>query len=81
MNNGNKGKINQTDCWVSIILWKLKEPAKNTTAKIAELNINSKLIIWAVDLKDPKKAYLELADHPLKIIKAVQIYLATINRV
>ena len=31
---------------------------------IAELKINSYDIIAAVDLKDPKKAYFELADHP-----------------
>jgi hypothetical protein len=31
---------------------------------MAELKINSYDIIAAVDLKDPKNAYLELADQP-----------------
>ena len=34
------------------------------TIKTAVLKINSQLIIEAVLLREPKKAYLELADHP-----------------
>ena len=38
---GNKGIKNQTACWLSIILLKLKEPANKITIIIAELKINS----------------------------------------
>jgi hypothetical protein len=47
---------------------KLNDPVNIIIIKIAELKINSYEIIAAVDLKEPKKAYLELADQPAKSI-------------
>jgi hypothetical protein len=41
INTGNKGKINQTVLWASILTVKFKLPVKKTTNKIAELNTNS----------------------------------------
>jgi hypothetical protein len=47
-----------------MIAVKLNEPDNNTTIITAVLKINSYEIIAAVLLKEPKKAYLELPDHP-----------------
>lgn len=58
MNTGNKGTTNQIACWLSIIVVKFKDPVNNITIRIAELKINSYDTIAAVDLRDPKKAYL-----------------------
>jgi hypothetical protein len=43
---------------------KFNDPVNNIIINIAELNINSYEIIAAVDLNEPKNAYLELADQP-----------------
>lgn len=43
---------------------KFNDPVNNIIINIAELKINSYDIMAAVDLKLPKKAYLEFADHP-----------------
>ena len=40
-NTGNKGMMNQIDCWCSIILVKFKEPVIIITINIAELKTNS----------------------------------------
>lgn len=50
---------------------KFKLPVIKTTINIAELKISSQLINCAVLLKDPKKAYLEFADHPASKIPYV----------
>ena len=63
-NTGNRGTINQTDCWCSIMLVKFNEPVIIITINIAELSTSSYEIIAAVDLKEPKNAYFEFADHP-----------------
>jgi len=60
INTGNKGTINQIDCWSSIILEKLNVPVKNITINIEELKTNSYEIIAALLLNEPKKAYLAL---------------------
>lgn len=54
----------QTASWFSIVVEKFKEPDKIIITKIAEDKINSYEIIALVDLNEPKKAYLELADQP-----------------
>ena len=41
MKTGNKGTTNQTDCWLSMIVVKLKDPVNKITIKIALLKINS----------------------------------------
>lgn len=41
INTGNKGTINQTDCWFSIIVVRLNEPVSNITIITAVLNISS----------------------------------------
>jgi hypothetical protein len=66
MNTGNKGIINQIDCWCSIIVLKLRDPVSNIINNIPELKINSYEIIAAEDLIEPKNAYFELAAQPLK---------------
>jgi len=43
---------------------KFNEPDKIITTNIADDKINSYEIIALVDLKDPRKAYFELALHP-----------------
>ena len=47
-----------------MIVVKFKEPVNKIIISTAELKINSYEIIAAVDLSEPKKAYLELADQP-----------------
>jgi len=64
INTGNKGTIYQIACWLSMIAVKLNVPDNSTTIITAVLKINSYEIIAAVLLKEPKKAYLELPDHP-----------------
>ena len=41
INIGNNGTINHIDCWISIIVVKLKDPVNKMMINIAELNINS----------------------------------------
>jgi hypothetical protein len=70
INNGKKGNINPIPillCFKPISnIFKL--PVYNTIG-INNIPIDiSYDTIWAVDLKPPKKAYLELLDHPDKII-------------
>jgi len=60
MNTGSKGTINQIACWLSIIVVKFKEPVNKITIRTAELKINSYETIEAVDLSEPKKAYLAI---------------------
>jgi hypothetical protein len=64
INTGNNGTIYHIACWLSMIAVKLNEPDNNTTIITAVLKINSYEIIAAVLLKEPKKAYFELPDHP-----------------
>ena len=47
-----------------MIVVKFKEPVNKIIISTAELKINSYEIIAAVDLSEPKNAYLELADQP-----------------
>ena len=51
-----------------MIVVKFKEPVNKIIISTAELKINSYEIIAAVDLREPKKAYLEFADQPAKSI-------------
>ena len=67
-NIGNKGIKNQIYFCAYTISVKLKEPADNTTATTIKPIETSYEIICEVDLKEPKKAYLELLAQPDKTI-------------
>ena len=71
INIGNKGNIKKTAFWDSTFIVKFKLPVSKITINMAELNINSQLINWAVLLKEPRKAYLEFADQPANKIPYV----------
>jgi hypothetical protein len=41
INTGNKGKINQIAFWASTLTVRFKLPVRNTTSRIADVNISS----------------------------------------
>ena len=41
INIGSNGTINHIDCWISIIVVKLKDPVNKIIIRIAELKISS----------------------------------------
>ena len=67
-NAGNSGIINQHAFWAFTTSDKFNEPDKTKTFNKAVPIANSYEIIWAEDLKLPKKAYRLLLDHPDSII-------------
>ena len=61
---GNKGTKNGRYIWFKTIRSRLKDPDKDITLIIMIPIDTSYEINWAIDLNDPKKAYLELLDQP-----------------
>jgi hypothetical protein len=67
MKRGKRGTINQISFWLSTISVKFREPAKIRVDIKMSPKDTSYETICAVDLKAPRKAYLELLDHPAMI--------------
>ena len=63
-NNGKSGTANQTSCCASTMSDKFREPTHTNTVMIIKPSDTSYETICAVERNAPKKAYLELLDHP-----------------
>jgi hypothetical protein len=61
---GNSGKTSQTLFWVETRVEKFRDPANSRIDTRVEPSATSYEIIWAADRSPPRKAYLELLDHP-----------------
>ncbi len=64
MKTGKRGKANQTPFWVDTISEKFNVRATTKTERTTAPKEISYEIIWAAERSPPKKAYLELLDHP-----------------
>lgn len=65
---GRRGKTNHPSFWEFTISVKFNDPARRITDTRINPRETSYDTIWAAERKAPKKAYLELEDHPAIII-------------